>query len=424
MAYVISASGRPLMPCSNAIARILLKQKKAKVKSREPFVIRLLYDTTEYTQELTLGVDTGSGTIGTAVSDRKGNIVYMSEAKVRNDITHAMTQRRKYRRSRRNRKTRYRNPRFNNRKNSRRSERLSPTVTSKIHSHVKEIEYIRSILPVAKIVLETGQFDPHLMKNPALADPKVRHWGYQKGPNYGYENTRAMVLDRDEHECQCCHGKHKDSRLEVHHIIFRSNGGSDDPKNLITLCRTCHTALHRGEISLKRSGMKKTGLRHATQMNVIRTQLMKKYPEAVETFGYVTKANRFALGADKTHYNDACVIATQGRPFTVRTRLYKKACVPDGDFQKTKGVRSERSITTGKIGGFRKFDKVLYYGREYFIKGRMSSGYAVLMDIDGNKADFSALPRGSKTPRLSRMKRITARSSWMVTGVAVTQNTV
>ena len=183
------------MPCSNAIARILLKQKKAKVKSREPFVIKLLYDTTEYTQELTLGVDTGSGTIGTAVSDKKGNIVYMSEVRVRNDITHAMTQRRKYRKSRRSRKTRYRKPRFNNRKNSRRNERFSPTVTSKIHSHVREIEYIRSILPVAKIVLETGQFDPHLMKNPALADPKVRPWGYQKGPNYGYENTRAMVLN-------------------------------------------------------------------------------------------------------------------------------------------------------------------------------------------------------------------------------------
>ena len=65
---------------------------------------------------------------------------------------------------------------------------------SKIHSHVKEIEYIKSILPITRIILETGQFDPHRMKNPALADPNVRHWGYQKGQNYGYENTRAMSL--------------------------------------------------------------------------------------------------------------------------------------------------------------------------------------------------------------------------------------
>lgn len=423
MVYVISASGRPLMPCSNAIARILLKQGKARVRSREPFAIRLLYDTTEYTQDLTLGVDTGSGTIGTAVSDGEGRIVYISEVRVRNDIAAGMTKRRKHRRSRRSRKTRYRKPRFDNRANSRRKERLSPTVTSKIHSHVREIEYIRSILPVTRIVLETGQFDPHLMKNPALANPETRRWGYQRGPNYGYENTRAMILDRDGHECQCCHGRHRDSRLEVHHIIYRMNGGSDDQENLITLCHTCHTALHRGEIVLKQSGRKKGGLRHATQMNVIRTQLLKRYPEATETFGYVTKANRLMLGVGKTHYGDACVIATQGRPFAIRSPLYRKACVPDGDFQKTKGARSERPVTTGKIGGFRKYDKVRYLGREYFIKGRMSSGYAVLMDIDGSKADFSAMPKGLKTPKLMNLTRVAARSSWMVTSVAVTRNT-
>ena len=78
MVYVISKDNTSLMPCSNAIARLLLKQNKAKVKRKIPFTIKLLYDTTNYTQDLTLGVDTGSGTIGTAVSDNNGNIVYMS----------------------------------------------------------------------------------------------------------------------------------------------------------------------------------------------------------------------------------------------------------------------------------------------------------------------------------------------------------
>lgn len=69
MVYVLSKDGSPLMPCSNVIARLLLKQDKAKVKSREPFTIKLLDETTDYTQELTLAVDTGSGTIGTSVSN-------------------------------------------------------------------------------------------------------------------------------------------------------------------------------------------------------------------------------------------------------------------------------------------------------------------------------------------------------------------
>ena len=105
MVYVISKDNKPLMPCSNAIARLLLKQGKAKVKRREPFTIKLTYDTTNYTQDLTLGVDTGNGTIGTAVSKDNGDIIYMSEVVVRNDISEKMTQRAKYRRNRRNRKT-------------------------------------------------------------------------------------------------------------------------------------------------------------------------------------------------------------------------------------------------------------------------------------------------------------------------------
>lgn len=419
MVYVISQENKPLMPCSNPIARLLLKQGRAKVKKREPFTIKLTYETTNYTQNLTLGVDTGSGTIGAAVSNDKGEIFYMSEVVVRNDIVYRMTRRSKYRRNRRSRKTRYRKARWLNRKNSIKSDRFSPTMISKLHSHVKEIEYIKSILPITTMVLETGQFDTHLMKNPSLANPKVKHWGYQKGTNYGFENTKAMVLNRDDYTCQHCKGKRKDSKLEVHHIIFRSQGGSDEESNLITLCHTCHKTLHSGKIKLKLNGKAKGNLKYATQMNSIRKQLFRYYPDAIETFGYITKANRLDLGVDKEHYYDACVIATQGQPFTVKTNLCKKKCVPDGDFQKTKGIRSEQTIVTDKICGFRKFDKVRYFGNDYFIKGRMSAGYATLMDIDGNTVDFSSMPRGNKTPKLRNCKRVAARSTQMVQIVSV-----
>lgn len=422
MTYVIATDGAPLMPCHNAKARILLKDGKAKVIRREPFTIKLLYETTSYAQPLTLGVDTGSGTIGTAVAKDNGDIVYMSEVIVRNDITDKMTRRSKYRRNRRNRKTRYRKARWLNRANSIRTDRFSPTMQSKLHSHVKEIEYIKSILPVTTLVLETGKFDTHLMKNPSLANPNIRRWGYQKGANYGFENTKAKVLWRDGHTCQHCKGKHKDGKLEVHHIIFRSQGGSDEESNLITLCHTCHKDLHSGKISPKLKGKAKENLKYATQMNSIRKQLLRIYPEAIETFGYVTKTNRLNLNVGKEHYYDACVIATQGMRFTVKTNLYRKRCVSDGDFQQTKGIRSEQPINTKKICGFRKFDKVKYFGKEYFIKGRMSTGYAVLMDIDGNKADFSAMPKGYKTPKMVNLQRTVARSSWMVTTVDVTQN--
>lgn len=415
MVYVLNKDRQPLMPTDrHGKVKHLLKSGKAKVIKKCPFTIKLLYESTNHTQNLTLGVDTGSGTIGAAVSKNNGDIIYMSEIIVRNDITDKMKQRTKYRRSRRTRKTRYRKPRWLNRKNSIKSDRFNPTMISKFHSHVKEIEYIKSILPITTMVFETGQFDMHLMKNPSLANPGVRHWGYQKGTNYGFKNTKAMVLNRDNYTCQCCKGKHKDSKLEVHHIIFRSQGGSDEQSNLITLCHTCHKNLHSGKVNLKLKGKMKGNLKYATQMNSIRKQLLKLYPDAIETFGYVTKANRLVLGIEKEHYYDACTIATQGNAFTVKSNLYKKKCVSDGDFQKTKGIRSEQPIITDKICGFRKFDKVKYFGREYFIKGRMSTGYAILMDIEGKKIDFSAMPKGLKTPKLSNCKRITARSTQMI----------
>jgi hypothetical protein len=285
-------------------------------------------------------------------------------------------------------------------------------MVSKFHSHIKEIEYIKSILPITTLVLETGQFDTHLMKNPSLANEKIRHWGYQKGINYGFENTKAMVLNRDGYKCQYCKGKHKDSKLEVHHIIFRSEGGSDEAENLITLCHTCHKALHDGKIKPNFKGKKKGQLKYATQMNSIRCQLLKHYSDAIETFGMVTKANRLSLGIEKDHHLDACVIANGGNHVKLHTdTVYIKKSVAKGDRQKTKGIRSEQPIMTGKIQGFRKFDKVKYFGKEYFIKGRMSTGYAILMDIEGNKIDFSSMPKGMKTPKLSNCDRISARRS-------------
>ena len=52
LVYVVTKDKRPLMPCTPVIARLLLKQEKAKVKRREPFTIQLLYETAEYKQDL------------------------------------------------------------------------------------------------------------------------------------------------------------------------------------------------------------------------------------------------------------------------------------------------------------------------------------------------------------------------------------
>lgn len=415
MVYVLNKDGKPLMPTQrHGKVRRLLRDGKAKVVRRCPFTIKLLYDTPDVIQDLTLGVDTGSSVIGSAVYAENGNILYTAKTTIRNDIKEKMDQRRQFRRTRRNRKTRYRKPRFLNRGNSIRADRFSPTMVSKIHSHVKEIESVKSILPISKLVLETATFDPHLMKNPALANEKIRHWGYQRGANYGFENTKAMVLNRDGYKCHICKNKKKGVRLEVHHIVFRSNGGSNEADNLITLCHDCHKKLHDGKVKLNLKGKPKGQLNHATQMNSIRLQLLKYYPEAIETFGYVTKANRQVLSIEKDHHIDACIIASGGLAFTVKSVLQKKLCIAKGQYKLTDGKHSENKPDRTPTDGFSANCKVKYFGKEYFIAGVNKKGYAILKDIDGNKIDFSYMGKGNKTPKLRNMKRISARKTTLI----------
>jgi 5-methylcytosine-specific restriction endonuclease McrA len=384
--YVISKDGQPLMPTERfGKVRRLLRDKKAKVIRRCPFTVKLLYEPeTKAVQEVVLGQDTGSKCAGTAcIANDK--VLYQSEVILRDDIKKKMDNRRGARRNRRNRKTRYRKARFLNRANSTRKDRLPPSVSSKVQSHVDEIEFCKKILPISKIVLEVSQFDTQLMKNPVLINEKVRHWGYQKGFNYEYSSRREAVLNRDNYTCQCC-GK-KRVRLEVHHIIFRSKGGTDDENNLITVCKGCHDAIHNGTLVLTKTP-RRLNLKHATHMSIIRGQLLKIYPDAIETFGFVTKENRNNLNLQKEHFIDACVIASGGKEFKQLDLLFKKRRVPRQNRQLCKGIRGEKKIPTGKILGFRRYDKIKYLNEICFVKGRRSRGVFVLMDIDNKTIDF------------------------------------
>ena len=52
---------------------------------------------------------------------------------------------------------------------------------------------------------------------------------------------RSQILLRDHFRCQEC-GYYK--HLEVHHIVPKCKGGSDEPENLITYCQRCHAKKH------------------------------------------------------------------------------------------------------------------------------------------------------------------------------------
>ena len=49
--------------------------------------------------------------------------------------------------------------------------------------------------------------------------------------------------------CEVCAKPYMVSSLDCHHIVFRSDGGSDWPDNTILICRDCHGMAHQSKIS-------------------------------------------------------------------------------------------------------------------------------------------------------------------------------
>lgn len=384
MIYVRSKEGKALMPSERG-GRIgyLLRHGKAHVVSRVPFVVQLDYESTTYTQEVSLGIDAGSKHIGVSASSENMELL-AAQVELRSDVVNLLSTRMELRRARRNRKTRYRKVRFDNRK--RKDGWLAPSVKQKVESHLKVIRLVHKLLPITKTTIEVAQFDAQKIKNPDINGDE-----YQQGEQMGFWNVREYVLARDGHRCVHCKGKSKDPILNVHHLESRKTGGNS-PSNLVTLCETCHKAYHRGEFELKIK--RGNSFRDAAVMNIMRWAVYERAKEEFEnvhlTYGYVTKHTRIENGIAKTHAADAFCIAKNINAMRLST-FFMCRCVPRHTRRlhvanpKKGGIRRS-TIASHKIGKsrFQRFDMVRWKGKECFIFGS-THGNVVLRKINGVK---------------------------------------
>ena len=391
--YVQAQDGTPLMPTQRTgKVRCMLRDGHAVIASHTPFTIRLTYDTTHYTQPVSLGVDAGSKHIGLAATTQSKEL-YAAEVELRSDIVDNLSTRREARRTRRSKRSiRYRAPRFLNRRASKRTGWLAPSVQQKVHSHVKAVQDICRLLPVTSVTVEVAQFDTQLLKNPGITGKQ-----YQQGPQFGFWNVREYVLFRDNHQCQHCYGKSGDKVLNVHHLESRKTGG-DSPDNLITLCESCHKAYYRGEIELKvKRGSQ--SLRDAAFMSIMRWKVYNELKQILDipvhvTYGYLTKHSRIAHGLEKTHAVDArcisgnvTVVPTEGLFRFKQLRRHNRKVMKSNML---KGGRWKRNQAPREIKGFRLFDIVRYNTVPAYIHGRRSSGYFVVKNFEGRALSNSA----------------------------------
>lgn len=403
MIYVKSKDGKVIMP-SERRGRIgyLLRHGKAHVVSRVPFVVQLDYDSTTYTQEVSLGIDAGSKHIGVSASSEKKEL-FAAQVELRSDIVKLLSTRRELRRTRRNRKTRYRKVRFDNRK--KKDGWLAPSVEQKVGSHLKVIRLVHKLIPITKTTIEVAQFDIQKIKN-----PDINGDDYQQGEQMGFWNVREYVFARDGHKCVHCKGKSKDPILNVHHLESRKTGGNS-PSNLVTLCETCHKAYHRGEFDLKIK--RGTILRDAAVMNIMRWAIYKRvnaeFRNVHLTYGYVTKHTRIDNGIIKTHAADAFCIAKNVHAMRLSS-FFMCRCVPRHtralhvSNPKKGGIR-RNTIASHKIGksNFQRFDMVRWMGKECFIFGS-THRRPVLRDIECVKMHENASVNIKTIKFLRRMR--------------------
>ena len=239
--FVKDLEGKPLLPTHPARARKLLKEGKAKVSRVVPFTIQLQKVIENPVGSFKVGLDDGVKYVGIAVVNEKTKeVVFRGTIQLRQDVSIKIKQRAQLRRSRRSRKLRHRKARFLNRKH----KTPQPSIRSMKESILRVILDLKKVLFITAVVIEQGQFDVASL----AAGRKLVGAEFQKG-EYEGRNFRAKVLWKDNYTCQHCGGK---KELQAHHIFPRIKGGTNTPKNGITLCSTCHDSLHAGEWTLKK----------------------------------------------------------------------------------------------------------------------------------------------------------------------------
>jgi 5-methylcytosine-specific restriction endonuclease McrA len=371
--FVLDKSGKPLMPCSEKRARLLLAHGRARIHRIVPFVIRLIDRKAEESafQTIRIKLDPGSKTTGIAlVLEKKDSIAVLNLFDLVHrglQISKALTGRRQLRRGRRSRNLRYREKRFSNRGNKNKGW-LAPSLMHRVQTTMSWVNKLSRFAPISAISSELVRFDMQIMQNPEISGVE-----YQQGELAGYE-VREYLLAKWGRQCAYCGKEHLP--LQIEHILAKANGGSNRVSNLTLACQPCNQKkgskpvsvfLNKDPLRLARITAKaKAPLRDAAAVNATRWKLVESLKEtglAVETStGGRTKFNRLRLEIPKAHALDAvCVGEVNAVEGWQRPTLEIK-CMGRGAYQRARvteyGFPCGHSMRKKQVNGFQTGDMV------------------------------------------------------------------
>lgn len=370
LVYVKSKNDKPLMPTDNfGYIRLLLKTGKAIPVDNNPFTIKLKYDTEEIIQPLTLGIDPGRENIGIAVTNEKGECLFLCNVQTNNkQVTKAISERAKYRRERRrhhrirkqrkairdnttiksgeknilrnsksckSKKTSYpkmdesitqkvikgKEARFANRK--REKGWLTPSANQLVQIHINVVNLIKNLLPISNIVFENNCFDFQKLEN-----MDIRKWEYQTGILYGFKDYKDYINKQQKNTCLLCGQNHIN---HYHHIVPKSKGGSDTVANIAGLCDECHDLVHKQQEITNKLSELKSGIHKQYEISLLNSCIqviidkLNVILPVTSCNGYETYQTRTNLNLEKDHCIDAYCISLYNKKLPENPKSFIKS---------------------------------------------------------------------------------------------------
>lgn len=273
MVYILAKDGMPLMPTSRFghVRRMLDAGLFVPVTTR-PFTVRMTYEPENTTvQPVGGGMDPGRTNIGLS-AESGGHCLERVHCTTRNkEIPKLMEKRKEHRRA--------------SRSGARKRRKRRAWGNNTVFMHFKE--------------------DPTIWKH--CED-------FKNGPLKGHGSVNDAVDAMQEGKCLLCGG-----RIEHHHhVIPRSEGGSDTMDNIAGICLACHDKVHKDAKAKEKLKAKTAGRNKKYGALSILNQVMPYFLKYLETIfpdnvhvtrGWETSKFREDYGIGKDHGLDAYCIA-------------------------------------------------------------------------------------------------------------------
>jgi 5-methylcytosine-specific restriction endonuclease McrA len=365
--FVIDKKGKPLMPCSEKRARLLLGRKRAVVHKMYPFTIRIKDLEGGNLQDMKLKIDPGSKFTGVAIVHGNNEVKNLFQVNHRGTaIKLNLLSRRALRRGRRARSTRYRPPRWKNR--TRKEGWLPPSLQHRVDTTGSWINRIMEICPITEIAVERVKFDMQLMQNPEISGVE-----YQQGTLAGY-SVREYLLEKWGRKCAYCGVEN--TPLQIEHLKAKAKGGGNRITNLALACEPCNKKKgvkdiadflkHKPDVLKRVMAQAKKPLHDAAAVNATRNSLfittLKSGLPVEGGHGAQTKFNRVRLGIPKDHPLDAACVGVVTELKNWDMPVLHINCTGRGSYQRARtdrfGFPGSHCMRQKAVHGFQTGDMV------------------------------------------------------------------